>query len=73
MQVFPGIESMMCLAGAVMTELDEDWSGRCAIASMDLMERSVAPEPGINEETASRAARLVLVAMESTGIVGKVA
>ena len=37
--MFPSVESMIRLVGAVMAELDEDWSGRCAIASMDLLER----------------------------------
>lgn len=67
-QVFPSVESMMRLVGAVMAELDEDWSGRHAIASMDLLEKPCAPERQIGPETRSRAERLVLVAMESAGM-----
>ena len=72
-QVFPSAESMVRLVGAVMAELDEDWSGRHAIASMDLLERGVAPEPPIDADAAARAERLVLVAMESAGMAGKAA
>ena len=71
MQVFPSVESMIRLVGAVMAELDEDWSGRCAIASMDLLERKVASEPAVDPDTAARAERLVLVAVESAGLAGR--
>ena len=38
-RVFPSVESMFRLVGAVMAECDEDWSCRHAIASMDLLEK----------------------------------
>lgn len=66
-QVFPSVESMMRLVGAVMCEQDEDWSCRRAMASMDLLEGPAEPEPAIGPETAARAERLVTVAMESGG------
>ena len=72
-QVFPSVESMIRLVGAVLAECDEDWSCRHAIASMDLLEKPAAPEPAIGEEAAAMAERLVLVAMESAGIAGKAA
>lgn len=72
-QVFPSVESMIRLVGTVMAECDEDWSGRHAIANMDLLEKPAAPEPGIDREAAARAERLVLVAMESAGMAGKAA
>lgn len=73
MQVFPSVESMIGLVGAVMAECDEDWSCRHAIASMDLLEKAAAPEPAIGEEAAAMAERPVLVAMESAGMPGKAA
>ena len=72
-QVFPSVESMIRLVGAVMAECDEEWSCRHAIASMDLLEKAAAPEPAIGEEAAAMAERLVLVAMESAGMPGKAA
>ena len=75
-QVFPSIESMIRLVGAVMAELDEDWSCRCAIATMELLEKKEgesADEPPIGPEEAARAERLVLVAMESAGLPAKAA
>ena len=62
---------MIRLVGAVMAELDEGWLGRCAIASMDLLERKAASEPAVDPDTASRAERLVLVAVESAGLAGR--
>lgn len=45
-QVFPSVESMIRLVGAVMAECDEEWSCRHAIASMDLLEKAAAPRAG---------------------------
>ena len=42
-RVFPSVESMIRLVGAVMAECVEDWSCRHAIASMDLVEKAAAP------------------------------
>lgn len=70
-QVFPSVESMIGLVGAVMAELDEDWSGRCAIASTDLLERKAASEPAVDPDTAARTERLVLVAVESASLAGR--
>ena len=72
-QVFPNVESMIELVGAVMAECDEDWSFRHAIASMDLLEKAAAPKPAIGEEAAAMAERPVPVAMESAGMPGKAA
>ena len=72
-RVFPSVESMIRLVGAVMAECDEEWSCRHAIASMDLLEKAAAPEPAIGEEAAAMAERPVLVAMESAGMPGKAA
>ncbi len=72
-QVFPSVGSMIGLVGAVTAECDEDWPCRHATASMDLLEKAVAPEPAIGEEAAAMAERLVLVAMESAGMPGKAA
>ncbi len=40
---------------------------------MDLLEKAATPEPAIGEEAAAMAERLVLVAIESAGMPGKVA
>ena len=67
-QVFPSMESMIRLVGAVMAEADEDWSTRRCMATMDALEREAPPEPAIDAETRLRAERLVMVAMESAGV-----
>lgn len=72
-QVFPSVESMIRLVGAVMAECDEDRPCRHAIASMDLLEKAAAAEPGIDREMEEGAERLILVAMESAGMAGKAA
>lgn len=72
----PSVESMIRLVGAVMAELDEDWSCRCVIATMELLEkkrREGAAEPPIGPEEAAPAERLVIVAMESAGPPAKAA
>ena len=72
-QVFPSMESMIRLVGAVMAEADEDWSTRRRMATMDALEREAPPEPAIDAETRLRAERLVLVAMESAGVAQRAA
>ena len=72
-QVFPSMESMIRLVGAVMAEADEDWSVRRCMATMDALEIPLPPEPPIDDETRSRAERLVLVAMEAAGMGPKAA
>ena len=72
-QVFPSMESMIRLVGAVMAEADEDWSTRRCMATMDALEREAPPEPAIDAETRLRAERLVLVAMESAGVAQRAA
>ena len=72
-QVFPSMESMIRLVGAVMAEADEDWSTRRCMATMDALEREAPPEPAIDAETRLRAERLVMVAMESAGVAPRAA
>ena len=67
----PYLESIIGLVGAVMAECDEDWPCRHAIANMDLLEKAAA-EPA-NGAEAAMAERLVFVAMESAGMLGKAA
>lgn len=66
-------ESALDLVGAVMAEADEDWSVRRCMATMDALEIPLPPEPPIDDETRSRAERLVLVAMEAAGMGPKAA
>ena len=72
-QVLPSMEPMIRPVGAVMAEVDEDWSVRRCMATMDALEIPLPPEPPIDDETRSRAERLVLVAMETAGIGPKAA
>ena len=72
-QVFPSVESMIRLVGAVMAEADEDWSTRRCMATMDALEGALPPEPAIDAEAKAKAERLVLVAMEAAGVATKAA
>lgn len=72
-QVFPSVDSMIRLVGAVMAEADEDWSTRRCMATMEALEGELPPEPAIGAEARLRAERLVLVAMEAAGVTPKAA
>ncbi|MEQ2958052.1 hypothetical protein [Slackia piriformis] len=56
-----------------MAEADEDWSVRRCMATMDALETPLPPEPPIDDETRSKAERLVLAAMETAGMGPKAA
>ena len=72
-QVLPSMEPMIRPVGAAMAEADGDWSVRRCMATMDALEIPLPPEPPIDDETRSRAERLVLAAMETAGMGPKAA
>ena len=65
-QVFPSVESMLRLVGAVCAEQDEGWSSRRHISpeSMRRFSESAEPEPAESEGSRRRGLMVVETAME---------
>lgn len=68
-QVFPSVESVLRLVGAVCAERDEDWSGRRYISPEPMRRLSEPAEPDRAESEGSRRRGLMVVktAMELAG------
>ena len=68
-QVFPSVESVLRLVGAVCAERDEDWSSRRYISpeSMRRLWEPAEPEPAESEGSRRRGLVVVETAMELAG------
>ncbi len=68
-QVFPSVESVLRLVGAVHAEWDEGWSNRRYISpeSMRRLSEPAEPEPAESEGSRRRGLMVVETAMELAG------